>query len=151
MIGNLTEEQIKEVFKNNILGRIGCNDGNKTYVVPISYVYDGNFIIAHSVDGMKIKMMREHPNVCFEVDEMISYTNWKSVIAWGYFQELTDERERYYAMKLFIDRFLHIKISQTATLDKIPKNGIIDDFQSTKRPIIYRIVINEFTGKFEKE
>ncbi len=151
MIGNLTEEKIKEVLKNNILGRIGCHDGNRTYVVPISYVYDGKFIIAHSVEGMKIKIMRENPNVCFEVDEMISYTNWKSVIAWGCFQELTDERERYYAMKLFIDRFLHIKLSQTATLVKTPEKGINEYLQATKKPIFYRIVINEFTGKFEKE
>jgi len=27
MIGRLTEEQIDEVLKENVLGRIGCNDG----------------------------------------------------------------------------------------------------------------------------
>lgn len=54
-----------------------------TYVVPVNYVYDGKFIIAHSVAGMKIQMMRKNRDVCFEVDEMKSITNWKSVIAWG--------------------------------------------------------------------
>ncbi|MGZ8558930.1 MAG: pyridoxamine 5'-phosphate oxidase family protein, partial [Chitinophagaceae bacterium] len=102
MIGILTDQQIEEVFKENVLGRIGCNDGSKTYIVPVNYVYDGKFIIAHSVAGMKIRMMRKNPAVCFEVDEMKSFTNWKSVIAWGEYQELTNERDRYYALKLFL-------------------------------------------------
>ena len=98
MIGKLTDDQIEEVLKENVLGRIGCNDGKKTYVVPVNYVYDGKFIIAHSVYGMKIEMMRKNKQVCFEVDEMKSFTNWKSVIVWGEYQELAEERDRYSAM-----------------------------------------------------
>jgi len=114
MVGKLSNEQIEEVLKENALGRIGCNDGERNYVVPVNYVYDGKFIIAHSVMGMKIKIMRKNPQVCFEVDEMKSFTKWKSVIVWGEYQELVDERERYYAMRLFVDRMMHIKISKTA-------------------------------------
>lgn len=55
MIGILTNDQIEEVLKKNILGRIGCNDGKKTYVVPINYVYHDRFIVAHAAMGMKIK------------------------------------------------------------------------------------------------
>ena len=68
MIGRLNDEQIDEVLRANVLGRIACTDGTKMYVVPINYVYDGKFIIAHSVAGMKIEMMRRNPEVCFEVD-----------------------------------------------------------------------------------
>ena len=73
------------------MGRIGCNDGERNYVVPVNYAYDGKFIIAHSIMGMKIAIMRKNPNVCFEVDEMKSYTKWKSVIVWGVYQELSDD------------------------------------------------------------
>ncbi|MEJ0105924.1 MAG: pyridoxamine 5'-phosphate oxidase family protein [Bacteroidota bacterium] len=59
MIGRLTHEQIEEVLKENVLGRIGCSDGKKIYVVPVNYIYDGKYIIAHSVMGMKIEMMRK--------------------------------------------------------------------------------------------
>ena len=88
MIGNLTDEQIEEVLRENVLGRIGCSDGERIYVVPINYAYDGKSIIAHSSLGMKIEMMRKTPKVCFEVDDMKSFTNWKSVIAWGEYHEL---------------------------------------------------------------
>ena len=50
--------------------------------------------MAHSLKGMKIEMMRKKPKVCFEVDEMKNFTNWRSVIVWGEYQEFTEERER---------------------------------------------------------
>lgn len=151
MIGNLTDEQIEEVLKENILGRIGCNDGQKTYVVPINYVFDGKYIIAHSLEGMKIKMMRKNPQVCFEVDEMKSLTNWKSVVAWGEYQELTDERDRYYAIKLFVDRMMHMKISETAIPPETSESRVHPRSPGNIKPVIYRIVLDKLTGKFEKE
>jgi uncharacterized protein len=151
MIDKLSEEQIESVLKENILGRIGCNDGRKTYVVPLNYVYDGKFIIAHSVMGMKIQMMRKNPDVCFEVDEMKSFTKWKSAIVWGRYQELTNERDRYYAMKLFVEKVMHMKISTTAKLSEMQLSMAHPLMQETIRPIVYRIVINEKTGRYEDE
>src|SRR5207248_2772551 len=115
MIGVLTEEQIEEVLKSKVHGRLGCTDGQKVYVVPINYVYNGSrYIIAHSQEGLKIQMMRKNHSVCFEVDEMLNFTNWKSVIIWGQYQELSNERDRYSAMKEFTDRMMNLKISSTA-------------------------------------
>ena len=151
MIGILSPAQIEAVLNENILGRIGCNDGRKTYVVPVNYVYDGQQIIAHSVDGMKIRMMRSNPAVCFEVDEMKSFTNWKSVILWGVYQELTDERSRYNAMKHFVDRMIHMKISESALPPETTENRVHPRSPGNIKPIVYRIVINERTGRFENE
>lgn len=151
MIGKLTDEQIEQVLKENILGRIGCNDGSKTYVVPINYVYDGKFIIGHSMEGMKINMMRNNPMVCFEVDEMKSLTNWKSVIAWGEYQELIAERDRYSAMKLFVDKMMHMKISRADIPTETSEKSIHPFSPESIKPIIYRIVITEKTGRFEKD
>jgi uncharacterized protein len=151
MIGRLSDEQIEEVLKKNLLGRIGCNDGKKTYVVPINYVYDGRFIIGHSVAGMKIRMMRKNPSVCFEVDEMKSFTKWKSVIIWGEYQELNDERERYYAMKLFVDRMMKMKISESAVPPEISELRVHPRSPGNIKPVIYRIVITEKTGRFEND
>ncbi len=151
MIGKLTNEEIEAVLKANILGRIGCNDGKKTYVVPINYVYDGKFIIAHSTEGMKIRMMRENPAVCFEVDEMKSFTHWKSVIAWGEYQELKDERDRYYAMKLFVDRMIHLKLSETSHPPEISAERVHPRSPGSIKPVIYRIVLEEKTGRFEND
>ena len=152
MVGYLTNEEIEEVLKQNVLGRIGCNDGKKTYVVPVNYVYDGKCIIVHSYEGLKIKMMRKNSDVCFEVEEMKSFTHWKSVVVWGEYQELRDERKRYDAMKLFVDNMLHVKISITATLPHAVERVVPSNFPAgNARSIIYRIVITEKTGRFENE
>ena len=151
MIGTLTDEQIEEVLKENVLGRIGCNDGKKTYIVPVNYVYDGKHIIAHSVAGMKIEMMRKNPDICFEVDVMKSFTNWKSVIAWGEYQELKNERDRYYAMKLFVDRMIHMKVSKTAIAPNTAEKKLHPPSTGNIKPIVYRIVITEKTGRFENQ
>jgi len=151
MIGQLKNEEIEKILRENVVGRIGCNDGEKTYVVPVNYVYDDKFIIAHSVLGMKIRMMRKNPQVCFEVDEMKSFTNWRSVIAWGEYQELTDERDRFYAMKLFVDRMMHMKVSETAISAKKVDERVLLRSPGNIKPIVYRIVITEKTGRFENE
>jgi uncharacterized protein len=151
MLGNLTNNEIEEVLKKSIVGRIGCNDGEKTYVVPINYVYDGKQIIAHSLEGMKINMMRKNPKVCFEVDEMKNGTNWKTVITWGTYQEFTNERERRTAMKEFIDKMLKLKISHTAHPPGMTTQKFQPGHQSPAKPVIYRIILHEKTGRFESD
>lgn len=141
MIGKLTADEIEDLLQNNMLGRLACNNGTRNYIVPISYVYDGKFIVAHSMEGLKIDMMRLNPDVCFEVDEISNFQNWKSVVIRGRFQELKDERERLYAMKLFLDKMLQLKISQTAHPDE----------QHSSKPVVFRIIPTEKTGRFENE
>ena len=149
MIGTLSSESAKQILQSNIVGRIGCNDGKRTYVVPVQYVFDGKDIFAHSVEGMKIHMMRKNPDVCFEVDEIQDLNNWKSVIAWGKYEELKDEHDRYATIKLFVDRNIHIKISETAMLPVIPVDQKFPFQPLNIRPIIYRIIIEEITGRFD--
>lgn len=150
MIGKLSIEEIEDVLKKNVLGRLGCHDMGKTYVVPISYVYDGRDIIAHSVNGMKIEMMRNNPRVCFEVDEMENLRNWRSVIVWGTYQELNDERDRYKAMKIFVDRMMYMKISDSALPPEATHERTHPRAAGFK-PVIYRIIISEKTGRYEME
>lgn len=151
MLGILTEQEIEDVLLRNVTGRIGCNDGQRTYVVPVSYVYNNKYVIAHSREGLKIDIMRKYPRVCFEVDEMQDLVNWRSVIAWGQYEEVTDERERYYAMKFLVSRLLHLQVSETARLPHAAGDDhAYENRPEVLRPIVYRIRLEERTGRFEK-
>jgi len=86
--GELTQEQVDEVLRTEIIGRLACHADDQTYVVPITYVYHHDSIYIHSDEGLKIRMMRENPRVCFQVDQIKDLANWRSVIAWGVFREL---------------------------------------------------------------
>jgi uncharacterized protein len=149
MIGRLCSEQIEEILSSNSLGRIGCKDSTQVYIVPINYVYDGNSIIAHSVYGMKIEMMRQNPDVCFQVDKIKDHSNWQSVIAWGEYKELTDERERYEAMKIFVERTMRLKISETAIPPELSEGRVHPRSPGNIKPVIYRIILTEKTGRYE--
>ena len=88
MLGELTLEQMNEVLFNEVVGRIGCHGEGRTYVVPITYVFDGDAVYGHSADGLKIRMMRANPRVCFQVDQRENLANWRSVVAQGIYEEL---------------------------------------------------------------
>lgn len=148
MVGFLTEEEIMNVLTSNILGRIGCTDGKIVYVVPITYYFNGKDIILHSKVGKKIDMMRSNPNVCFEVDELHSYNNWKSVIAWGKYEEILDPVEKDSFMKSFVQRMLYMKMSVTA----LPPEQFPMRIHPRDEPVsfvVYKINIDKMTGRYE--
>lgn len=122
------------------VGRIGCHANGRTYIVPITYAFDGERIIGHSADGLKLEMMRANPDVCFQVEQVENLGNWSSVIAWGKFHELKDA-EAMSAMNLLMEKLKPHVASETA----MPSHGF-----STKAPpraVVYAI---EKTGRFEK-
>ena len=147
MFGKLNSDQIEKVIAGNIIGRLGCHDAGKTYIVPISYAYDGEFIYARTFEGLKVSMMRSNPKVCFQVDQMENMANWRSVIIWGTFEELLDEKERNEGLKKLIARMLPEIASETVKLSPqwpFPTN----DFSKIEG-IIFRIRLTEKTGRFE--
>jgi nitroimidazol reductase NimA-like FMN-containing flavoprotein (pyridoxamine 5'-phosphate oxidase superfamily) len=143
MLGELRETEVETVLRTQIIGRIGCHAFGKTYVVPITYAYDGRCVFAHSSDGMKLHMMRENPHVCFEVDYMDDLANWNSVIAWGTFSELRDPAERANALDLLIDRI-------GPHLRETPPGASVHPHEGMKDAILYRIELETKTGRFER-
>src|SRR5687767_3392985 len=100
MIGNLNEQECLKLLDKNFFGRLACCENNHPYLTPISYVYHDGYIITHSIRGKKIRIMRNNPHVCLQVDEIETYENWRSVIILGQYEEITGEMEQYEAMKI---------------------------------------------------
>lgn len=141
MLGELTAVEIERLLRENIIGRIGCHAFGRTYVVPITYAYDGKAIYAHSGEGMKLHMMRENPRVSFEVDYMDPAGNWKSVIACGVFEELRgDEADQ---------RFQWLASAVSNRLEGPPGETVHP--RDGKGPsVMYRITLEEKSGRFER-
>ncbi len=94
--------------------------------------------------------MRKNPEVCFQVDEMKDQANWKSVIVWGSYEEITNELERYYAMKFLVSRLMHERVSETARLPHDIHTMInAHDKPDVIRPIVYRSRVKERSGRYE--
>jgi nitroimidazol reductase NimA-like FMN-containing flavoprotein (pyridoxamine 5'-phosphate oxidase superfamily) len=149
MLGKLNDEQVEELLKTNLLGRIGCHADGITYVVPVHYVYEAPCIYVHSADGLKISLMRKNPAVCFEIDTVRDFFNWQSVICWGVFEEITDRQEQQQAMQKIVNR---IEPFLQKNEGAHPSHGIADlasEIGLTKSLVIYRIKFHQKTGKFE--
>jgi len=149
MLGELTKKEIEEVLTSNVVGRIGCTSRQKVYVVPVTYAYDGESIIGHTVQGMKIEILRENPECCFEVDIVKDLSDWESVIVWGTFEELEGADARK-ASDFFINRIAPVipdEASESRRMGPLP-TGRRATFE--KNPIVYRIRIKEKSGRFER-
>ncbi len=135
MLGSLSESQVEGLLHEESVGRIGCHSGGRTYVVPVAYIYDGTAVYAHSAEGLKLAMMRDNPEVCFEVDQIDSLHSWRSVIAWGWFEELHG-KAAVGALELLLERF--------GRTDHEPDKGRLPSIA------LYRVVLDEKNGRFEE-
>ena len=147
MLGILEQDKIEELLGSQVLGRIGCHADDLTYIVPISYAYDGTYIYAHSDEGMKTSIMRKNPKVCFQVDRMNDMANWRSVVSWGVFEELTDPEQRNEAIKQLANRVLPLVSSEKTHLSK--HWPFPDEDMSDIGGVVFRIRLTEKTGRFE--
>lgn len=149
MLGELNELQIDHLLLSQFVGRIGCTDDKKPYIVPVTYVYDGKYIIGQTREGLKLNIMRKNPNVCFEVDSMTNMANWQSAILFGTFEELK-EKEAADAREYMFNYMWPLLTSATIHPHEHEVSLSPADDTNRVKPIMYRIRVNEKTGRFEK-
>ena len=94
--------------------------------------------------------MRQNNRVCFQVDEVENHKDWKSIMVLGEYQEVKDELEYKDAMKVFDSRRLFLKISESSILSGSTEQEVKMQLKDSK-PVIFRIVIDEKSGRFENE
>ena len=141
MLGELTDRQIEDLLHSEVIARIGCLSDRGVYVVPVTYVYDGTYVWGHAMDGTKLAAMRAHPQVCVEVEHVDDLSNWRSVIAWGTFEECRDH-EWDQGMALLIERIM--------PLLTFPPHQPPPDLSGLRRGSVYRIRLEAKTGRFEE-
>jgi nitroimidazol reductase NimA-like FMN-containing flavoprotein (pyridoxamine 5'-phosphate oxidase superfamily) len=148
MFGKLNEEQTRELFSKQVVGRLACHADGKTYVVPVSYAFDGQSIYVHSGKGLKLDLMRKNPRVCFQVDNTRDLSNWQSAVAWGQFEELEAENDKQVAIKTLRERVLPPRSSETMHLS--PDWPFSASTKDRIGGIFFRIRVDEMTGRYEK-
>ncbi|QEN13818.1 pyridoxamine 5'-phosphate oxidase family protein [Mycolicibacterium sp. ELW1] len=141
MLGELDDRQIEEILHAEVIARLGCIADGQVYVVPVTYVYDGTYVYGHSMDGAKLLAMRTHPQVCVEVEQVDDLSNWRSVIAWGVFEEC-EGAEWDAGMALLVARIM--------PLLTLPEGQPPPDHASLRRGSVYRIRLGTKTGRFER-
>ena len=70
-------------------------------------------------------MMRENPEVCFEVEQVDNLASWRSVIAWGTYEELHGSEAKK-AMGLLVERVMPLMASPLPTSPTLKRNYFKD-------------------------
>ena len=148
MLGVLKNSQIEHLLYCQVVGRIGCYAEDEVYIVPITYAYDGKYIYGHTREGKKITMMRKNPNICFEIDAVDNMSNWRSVISWGKFEELTIPEDREQAMNKLLDRINPIMTGETTVQHSMKDSQ--GKYIEAMQGVVYRIALTKKTGRYEK-
>ena len=125
------------------LGRLACARSEQPYVVPVSIYYDveDDAVYGFATMGKKIRWMRDNPLVCLEVEEIVSRADWRTVVAFGRYEEILrtgpGEAQRQRALELFgrqRDWWL-------------PAAANVAAAEPRSMPVIYRIRLTRITGR----
>jgi len=139
MFGELSAAEIERVLMDGQVGRLGITDGEQVYIFPVSYGYDGVYAYVVSRLGLKVRLMRAHPQVCFQVDDIKTPAQWRSVMAHGPFEELLEQSARDEAFALIATQGTALVPPSVAPFVDGPE--VI---------VVYRIRLQEKTGRFER-
>ncbi|MGE0886166.1 MAG: pyridoxamine 5'-phosphate oxidase family protein [Blastocatellales bacterium] len=133
-LGKLSGDEARRILMDGKLGRLGCIADGEPYVVPINYLFDGENIYVHSLGGRKIDALRANPRACLQVDEIEDAYHWRSVIAYGNYEEITDEQMRERTLAEIFRRMPHL----TPVESKMAKG--------MSQAIVFRLKVDLITG-----
>ena len=109
--------------------------------MPINYVLEGESIYSHSLPGRKIDVLRAYPRACLQVDKIKNDFEWRSVIAFGNFEEIHSRSERRSVLGKLLARFPLL----TPVESVMAQDGAASD------SVMFRIRIDRTTGVTEAE
>ena len=138
MIKRISSDEARALLSESRVGRLGCVVDNGPYVVPVSYIFLDDSIYIHSLAGRKTRALAANPRACLQVDDIKDEFHWRSAIAFGRYEEVTNEQERNWVL-----RRLHSRFPRLTPVESVP----VHDGQSSV--IVFRIRVEEITGVAE--
>ena len=136
----LSETEARNLIAGGRIGRLGCVDNGEPYVVPINYVFEDGSIYSHSLPGRKIEALRAHPRACLQVDEIENDLEWRSVIAYGNFEEIRVPSDRRAILSKLLTRFPLLT----------PVESVMAKDASAPDSVVFRIIVDRITGVAEE-
>jgi nitroimidazol reductase NimA-like FMN-containing flavoprotein (pyridoxamine 5'-phosphate oxidase superfamily) len=92
---DLDQEEIEALLARNQVGRLAFSFKDRVDIEPLSYVYSDGVINFRTAPGAKLEVLLHQPAVAFEVDEVRSPCEWKSVVVHGTVYIAEPEGSRY--------------------------------------------------------
>jgi nitroimidazol reductase NimA-like FMN-containing flavoprotein (pyridoxamine 5'-phosphate oxidase superfamily) len=139
MTRKLSEVEARNLIAGGRIGRLGCVANGEPYVVPINYVFEDGSIYSHSLPGRKIDALRANPRSCLQLDEIENNFEWRSVIAYGNFEEIRIPSDRSSILSKLLGRFPQLT----------PVESVIARDAGAPDSVVFRIIVDRITGEQE--
>ncbi|HET8762641.1 MAG TPA: pyridoxamine 5'-phosphate oxidase family protein [Gemmatimonadales bacterium] len=130
---DLSEQECRELLARHHVGRIAYQIKDYVNIVPLGYVYHGDWLACRTQEGSKVSVLRQSPYVAFEVDEVEGLFDWKSVVVQGSWYEE--------------DRPTSGREETLAALRAVAPSVLTPEDPTPFRDILFRIHIREITGR----
>lgn len=76
--------EIEHIIHASTICRLALCDGDRPYIVPLSFGYRDGILYFHSAqEGKKLDLLHRNPSVCFEFDLDCRVTRSGDVCNWG--------------------------------------------------------------------
>lgn len=141
----MDKEEIKDLFRNTDVIRLGISDEKQPYVVPVSFGFDWSdeqptFYFHGAREGKKFELLTKNPFVCVEGDNFYRYKKtaasvtclYESFIAFGRCR-LLDGGEAERGLKKILE---HCGYAETAVPEKCAANTAV-----------FEIAVEQISGK----
>jgi uncharacterized protein len=136
----ITEDESLSLLSTERVARLGCIVSGEPYIVPVNYFIEDGYIYSHSLPGLKISALRENPRACLQVDAIESGVKWRSVLAFGKYEEITEPSERSKILGKLLQRFPMLTPVESALVQDAGPPSVI----------VFRIRIDRLSGVAEE-
>ncbi len=137
------------VIQQAVVCRLGLSQGDRAYIVPLSFGYDGQRIYFHTAaEGRKLEMLAANPHVCFELEHDVRVLphqtracawslSFYSVMGTGVVREVTEPDKKVAGLQAIMAHYS-------------PQDWEVSagDAQTVR---VWRLDIEEMTGKKSKD
>jgi uncharacterized protein len=137
VIKEMNHDEAMALLGEQRVGRLGCCLDGEPYVVPVNYLLEGESLYVHSLPGRKVTTLRANPRACLQVDEVKDAYHWRSVIAFGCYDEVEGQEERERIMGALFKR-----LPQLTPVESQMTKG-------SSEAVVFRLVIEQVTGVIE--
>lgn len=137
-IVELSREAGLRLLAEHHVGRIAFTFRDRVDIEPISYVYADGWIYARTSPGTKLTTVTHHPFVAFEIDDIRSANDWRSVVVHGTIYFIDPERGDE-------DRALHA--DAVRHLRSADQSVLTEDDAAQHRQQFFRIYVDEVTAR----
>lgn len=139
---SLSESDCLQILKSSTFGHLGFHQHGQMVILPFNFAFDDGYIYSHSLPGSKLDAMKKNPEVCLQTESVENMIKWKSVLAWGRFEDCPEED----ANRIMRDLIKNMNLTQ----QQLGRSSLELDFSALlERATVYRIKINKVIGRSE--